>query len=162
MAFEAPSLEGRALRWLSQREHSRAELGRKLRRAAPEAEPAAIEALLDELQTAGWLSEARAAASLLHTQGARYGSRRLRQVLQARQLPAEIVADTLQAATATELERARAVWQRRHGEAPTNALERARQMRFLLARGFPAEVATRVLREAGAAADDDPGDDAPA
>ena len=32
MAFGAPSLRGRALRYLSQREHSRAELARKLRR----------------------------------------------------------------------------------------------------------------------------------
>ena len=47
MAFNAPSLKGRALRLLSQREHSRAELERKL--ARHEEEPGTLAKALDEL-----------------------------------------------------------------------------------------------------------------
>jgi len=47
MAFDAPSLKGRALRLLSQREHSRGELERKLARY--EEEPGTLKAALDEL-----------------------------------------------------------------------------------------------------------------
>ena len=67
MAFGPPSVKGRALRYLAQREHSRAELERKLARHvedAPEASAAAqIAAALDELTAHGLLSEARVAAS---------------------------------------------------------------------------------------------------
>ncbi len=55
------------------------------------------------------------------------------------------------AARATELERARAAWTKRFGAPPANALERARQMRFLHGRGFSFEVIRRVV--AGAAED---------
>jgi regulatory protein len=49
----------------------------------------------------------------------------------------------------TELERARAIWQRKYGDraaAPADPAERARQMRFLIARGFSADVVRRVVR----------------
>ena len=65
MAFGAPSVKGRALRYLAQREHSRAELERKLARhvedgaAGPAVEQ--IARALDELAAHGLLSEARAA-----------------------------------------------------------------------------------------------------
>ena len=46
----------------------------------------------------------------------------------------------------TELERARGVWQRRFDALPADAKERAKQGRFLLARGFSGAVVGRVLR----------------
>lgn len=158
MAFGAPSVKGRALRWLAQREHSRAELERKLARVVEDTpdESAAerIARALDELQAAGLLSDARAAESVLAAQAPRVGGRRLKQVLQAKGLAPELVAAGLAAARATEPERARAVWLRRFGaEAPADPASRARQMRFLAGRGFDAEVIRRVVR---GAADDDP------
>ena len=48
MGFQALSLKGRALRLLAGREHSRAELERKL--AAHETEPGELARALDELQ----------------------------------------------------------------------------------------------------------------
>jgi len=47
---------------------------------------------------------------------------------------------------ATELERAQAVWQKKFGALPTNALEAARQMRFLATRGFGADVIRRAVK----------------
>ena len=150
MGFDAPSLKGRALRLLSQREHSRAELERKLRRHVEDTEvdtaTAQIAVVLDDLAAKNLLSEARAAASVLHSQGQRYGSLRLRQTLQGKGLAPELVASTLAQARDTEVDRAREVWRRRFGEPPADADARVRQMRFLAGRGFDGDTIRRVLR----------------
>jgi regulatory protein len=147
------SVKGRALRYLAQREHSRAELQRKLARAVQDLSPAdaqaQIDAALDELAAKGLLSEERTAQSVLRTQGRRFGLRRLRQTLQAKGLATDLVAHTLQQARTTELERAREVWQRRFGQAPADAAERARQMRFMAGRGFEADVIRQVVQGGG-------------
>jgi regulatory protein len=150
MGFGVLSVKGRALRYLAQREHSRAELERKLARHVedqPEASAQAqIAAALDDLVARGLLSEARVAESVLLGQGRRYGTRRLKQTMQAKGLAPELVAHTLQQARATELERAQDVWRRRFGSPPADAAERARQMRFLAGRGFEGDVIRRVVR----------------
>lgn len=157
MGFGALSVKGRALRYLAQREHSRVELERKLARHVedqPEASAQAqIAAALDDLAAKGLLSEARVAESVLLGQGRRYGARRLKQTMQAKGLAPELVAQTLQQARATELERAQDVWRRRFGSPPADAAERARQMRFLAGRGFEADVIRRVVRGGGDADD---------
>ena len=150
MGFGALSVKGRALRYLAQREHSRQELERKLARHVQDTEAASaqaqIEAALDQLAAAGLLSDARAAESVLRHQGQRFGSRRLKQVLQSKGLEAALVAETLHQARSTELERARQVWGRRFGTVPANAQEQAKQMRFLAGRGFDGEVIRRVVQ----------------
>jgi regulatory protein len=151
MAFGAPSLKGRALRWLAQREHSRAELARKLTRHAGDdgSEPSAasqIEAVLDELAAHGLLSDERAAASVLASQAPRGGERRLKQLLQQRGLAPELVSRTLAQARPGELDRARALWQRRFGMPAGDAAERARQSRFLAGRGFSGDIIRRVVQ----------------
>ena len=155
MGFGALSVKGRALRYLAQREHSRAELERKLARHVedtPEASAQAqITAALDELAAKDLLSEERVAAAVLSGQGQRYGVRRLKQTLQIKGVPAELAAATVQQARSTELERARAVWQRRFGAPAADAAGRAKQMRFLAGRGFEGEVIRRVVQ----ATDDD-------
>lgn len=152
------SLRARALQWLSQREHSRLELRRKLLRAARrrDAETATegtepvnpgpeIDALLDWLAANRYLSEARFVESRVHARSARFGNRRIVQELA--QHGAELDADTAEQLKASELGRARAVWQRKFGAAPAaDAAGRAKQMRFLAGRGFSAEVIRRVIR----------------
>jgi len=142
-----PSLKGRALRLLGQREHSRRELERKLR--DHESEPGALQQVLDELQAQGYLSERRVAESLVHRRAGQLGAARLRQELQDKGLARELIEQTLAGLQDSELQRARAVWARRFGAAPADARERARQARFLQARGFAPEVIRRVLAAAG-------------
>ena len=67
MAFGTLSVKGRALRLLSGREHSRAELLRKL--APYEEEPGQLERVLDELQLAGATRSAAWIALAAATQG---------------------------------------------------------------------------------------------
>lgn len=150
MAFSAPSLKGRALRLLSQREHSRAELERKLARYEEEA--GSLARALDELAAKDFISEARVVQSVLHQRAPRLGAARVRQELQAKGIAADAVAEAVSSLQATELERARALWQRRFDAPPSDAKERARQARFLLARGFAGATVAKVLRTGG---DDD-------
>ena len=69
------SLKGRALRYLSAREHSRAELERKL--ASHEEEPGQLARVLDELLAKGFISEQRVAESVVNRRAPRMGSLRI-------------------------------------------------------------------------------------
>jgi regulatory protein len=145
MASSAPSLKGRALRLLGQREHSRSELERKL--AKYEEEPGTLARALDELAAKDFISEARVVQSVLHQRASRHGAARVRQELLHKGIAPEAVAEAMAALAGTELQRAREVWQQRFGTPPQDAAERAKQMRFMLARGFAACVVAKVLRD---------------
>ena len=150
MGFQTLSLKGRALRLLAGREHSRAELERKL--AEHETEPGELARVLDELQAKGFISDQRVAESVLHRRASRFGAARIRRELQDKGLDAETVRQSVDALRATELERARAVWRRKFAEPAADAAGRAKQMRFLAARGFAPETIRRVV----SGAEDDP------
>jgi len=143
VGFQTLSLKGRALRLLAGREHSRAELERKL--AEHETEPGELARVLDELQAKGFISEQRVVESLVHRRAARLGTGRLKQELQAKGVSPQAVAEVVDALRRTEEERAREVWRKKFGEPAPDAAGRARQMRFLASRGFAAEAIRRVV-----------------
>lgn len=106
-----------------------------------------VDSLLDALTADGYLDETRFIESRLHVRAGRFGAQRIQQELAQHglRLDAAQQADL----RATELDRAREVWLRRFGAEPAREpLEQARQMRFLLARGFTADVVRRLLRAA--------------
>jgi len=138
-----PSLKGRALRLLSQREHSRAELERKL--AEHETEPGQLARALDELQARGFINEERVVESVIHRRAGKLGTARIRQELVAKGLSGEAVAEAMEQLRGTELARAREVWGRKFGEPATDPKEKARQIRFLVSRGFAAEVVRKIV-----------------
>ncbi len=144
MGFEQISLKGRALRLLAGREHSRAELEKKLR--AHEAEPGELQRALDELQAKGFINEQRVVDSVLHRRAARLGTGRVKQELQAKGISPEAVAEAVNSLRGTELERAREVWRKKFGEPAADPAGRAKQMRFLASRGFGAEAIRRVVQ----------------
>lgn len=129
---------------LARREHSRAELARKLAAHAESAEQ--IETLLDQLAARGWLSEARFAESRANVLARKFGSRKIEYDLRSRGVPAEVVERTVDQARAQELENCRAAWQKKFGALPQDAAERGRQMRFLAGRGFSTEAVRQVLK----------------
>lgn len=155
-----------ALRLLQRRDHSRAELMRRLLASANRIDAAAEEVsmrdviakVLDDMVRLGLLDDQRTAQSLLTSQARRFGFRRIEHTMRAKGLDPEIVASAVQQARATELERAQEIWRRRFGARPvdaTDVTERARQARFLAGRGFDAEVIRQVLKAgAGASLDD--------
>ncbi len=111
-----------------------------------EAIAAQVEAVLAWLQAQGYLDESRFVESRIHARAARFGQARIRLELAQHGLRL----DEEQAARLkdSEMERAREIWRRRFGgELPQDAAERARQMRFLAARGFAAELIRRLLKD---------------
>lgn len=144
MGFDQISLKGRALRLLAGREHSRAELQRKL--GPHETEPGELNKALDELESKGFINEQRVLESVVHRRSARLGAARVRQELQAKGLDPQAVAEAVAGLQGSEEARAREVWRKKFGEAPRDAAEHGKQMRFLLTRGFGAEVVRRVVR----------------
>lgn len=170
MARAPLSLKARAIALLAQREQSRTELRRKLLRIeqqqrarrtaeagacgegpdadaeeASEVAASVVDALLDTLAADGHLDETRFVESRLHLRAGRFGAQRIQQELAQHGL--RLDAEQQAALRATELERARDVWLKRFGAEPAReATDRARQTRFLLARGFAPEVVRRLLR----------------
>lgn len=152
MAFARPdglSLKARAVAYLSRREHSRQELRRKL--SAYTDDPAAVEAVLDELQREHWQSDGRYAQAYAHRKAQAQGTQRILQSLRQQGVADAELAGLQRQLRDSELERARAVWQRRFGKAPADARDYAHQYRFLAGRGFSAECIRRIL---GGKADD--------
>jgi len=137
------SLTGRALRLLSSREHSRAELQRKL--APFEETPGELAAVLDKLAAKDLQSEQRAVDSLVHRRSAKLGNARIRQEMHAKGMEAEAMAQALDQLRASEQARAFEVWRKKFGSPAATPAERAKQVRFLASRGFGGEAIARVV-----------------
>ena len=144
MPAPAPSLKTRALRLLSSREHSREELRRKLEKF--EEQPDSLIRTLDELQAKGFISEQRVIESVVHRRAPKLGAARIKQELRDKGLSPHAIAEALTDLEASEHERARAVWRKKFSAPPADALDAARQMRFLAARGFSAELVRRIVK----------------
>jgi len=169
----AVSLKGKALQCLSQREHSRLELARKLSRwqaaQAHQAEQhavagsddpglgeqpdpgeaeAAIANVLDQLALAGLLSDERFAQSRLHLRQARFGNRRIEQEL--KQHGVSPTGDQIAELRASEVERAvhvlkaRFRWPPPPGPAGYPQMQKAQ--RFLAGRGFSSDAIRMAVR----------------
>jgi len=138
-----PDLRERALRLLARREHSRAELARKLEAAGFEAGD--VQPLLDEFEAKKWLSDRRFAESWVADHRARAGSVKLAYDLRQRGVRDAIIEAVLNDNRDSELERAREVWKKKFMSAPADAADKARQIRFLQSRGFTAEVIRRAI-----------------
>ncbi len=179
------TLKSRALQLLAQREQSRFELRRKLlahalpRRVGapagfdgtgsggsgaddPDADvegariAAAVEVdeVLAWLETQGFLSAERFAESRVNARVGRYGNLRIRHELSQHRIA--LAPEAERTLADTELDRARAVRARKFPQPPASAGERARQARFLGARGFSADTVRQVLREASRPPRSDP------
>ena len=59
------------------------------------------------------------------------------------------MAEALENLKDTEFSRAQAVWRKKFSDPPQDTHERAKQRRFLMTRGFNAEVVRRVVKGVG-------------
>jgi regulatory protein len=174
---QSPSLKARALRLLSQREHSRAELAKKLgdylslqakverasnardhdQERSPTDAPALshevqIAAVLDDFERRGWLSDARYAEALVRRRSERYGMRKIKDELQRAGVSSDASAALLDGLKNTEFERAKELFDRKFGDITQDQKIRARQYRFLVSKGFNPEIVAKVIggRQKGA------------
>jgi regulatory protein len=92
------------------------------------------------------LSDARFAESFVRSRSGRLGSRRIERELRDKGIPDEITQQTIRSSALDDLATARALWERKFGALPTDEKEKARQVRFLQARGFSLSVALKVIK----------------
>ena len=111
-----------------------------LEHADPEA---AVDQLLDWLVANKYLSETRFVESRVNARARKQGALLIKLELSRHGLALEPVQAA--ALRETEFARAQALWQRKFGEVAPDARLRAKQARFLAARGFAAEVVRRVV-----------------
>jgi len=133
---------------LARREHSGAELRAKL---AAKGFPAdLINDALSDLHRSGWLSDERFVEAFIRARSERgYGPLRIRAELKERGIDEDLIAVYLDARDPAWLRRLRGVWSKRFGaKHPADFADKARQMRFLQARGFTAEQ-IRAVTECG-------------
>jgi regulatory protein len=158
------------LRLLSQREHSRTELEKKLsdylriqakaERASNAQDPVQengqadvpalspeiqIAAVLDDFEKRGWLSDARFAEALVRRRSERYGVRKIKDELQRAGVTSDASAALLDGLKHTEFERAKELFERKFGEIAEDQKMRARQYRFLVSKGFNPEIVAKVI-----------------
>jgi regulatory protein len=139
-------LRARALRLLARREHSRRELERKLSPHAGSSE--VLDVLISELEAKNQLSEARFAEERARQLSRKYGAARIRQDLKSKGVGEELVE---RVSSEGDLERARAILERKYRQPATTREERAKRMRFLQSRGFSSDIIFSLLsaRDAG-------------
>ena len=167
---QSPSLKARALRLLSQREHSLTELAKKLsdylslqakadraRNAQDDDQersqvdaPALsrevqIAAVLDDFEKRGWLSDARFAEALVRRRSERYGMRRIKDELQRAGVASDASAALLDGLKNTEFERAKELFERKFDGIAEDQKMRAKQYRFLVSKGFNPEIVAKVI-----------------
>lgn len=142
------TLKNRALHYLSLREHSRLELGRKLARHVEEGDD--VDALLDFLEKNKFLSNERFSEALIRKRSESYGNNRIFAELQTHNLDPQVLAQSKVELVESEAARACAVWQKKFGhqvsEESNTPEQRAKQMRFLAQRGFSTSAIRIALR----------------
>jgi regulatory protein len=149
----ALTLRQKALHALARREYSRAELARKLGGGAESTMD--IETLLDAFEASGWLSDERFASGAARQRQGRYSQRFMLEDLKAKGVAGDTAREAVSALEQDDYATALALWRQRFGKAPADQKEKARQVRFLQARGFALQIVFRILRDQGARSDDE-------
>jgi regulatory protein len=141
---QAPSLMGRALRYLSRREHSRQELRKKL---LPYAESdIELDELMTKLEAQSWLSDERFAESLVRRKSERYGSLKIVEELKQQGIEGESLLEIKERLKVSDAMRAWELWQRKFDSMVTkDPKEKSKQMRYLVSKGFPLSVVTKIV-----------------
>ena len=138
----------RGIDYLSRREHSAYELRRKF---APYAESEEeLEATMQRLQKENWQNDERFMRNFSQAKQARWGSAKVLHALASHKLEAENLEVLREQLRDTEYDRALEVYQRKFRTALNEAAdfqrEYARRVRFMMSRGFNAEVVRKVLK----------------
>ncbi len=153
---------------LSRREYAQQELKSKLIRAfaqteftvqmddderlnhGTDADEITVDSLIDKalayLAQNNWQSDQRFAQQVSKVKGERYGSARVKHILNQEGLERELIDSTMAELAQTEFQRACEVWQRKFGQAPSNAAEYAKQTRFMAYRGFSFDIIKKILK----------------
>ena len=139
----APSLMGRALRYLSRREHSQQELRKKLLPFA-ESEQELADLLL-KLEKQGWLSNERFAEGLARRKSDRYGSLKIVDELKQNGIDPETISRLKNQLKDSDAQRAWELWDRKFSKIAEDQKDRAKQIRYLVSKGFPLDIVSKII-----------------
>jgi regulatory protein len=161
------SLKTRAVYYLSKREHSRAELAKKLAQPTYKARqkafvhktelpetpsPELIDSVLDDLQRQGFLDDERFAQGLARKNASKHGAARVMSSLGQHQLAASTTQQLAAQLKDSELPRCHDVWRKRFAHInradmsyPESQAALGKQGRFLMQRGFAGDTIRKVL-----------------
>jgi regulatory protein len=128
-------------------DHSTARIGLLGDGLESESEPAdpevVVDELLDWLTAHKYLSETRFVESRVNARSRKRGTLLIKHELSQHGLAME--PEQAAALRETEFARAHALWQRKFGEVAAESSGRAKQARFLVARGFASDVVRRIV-----------------
>jgi regulatory protein len=126
------------------REHSEAEIRKKL---SPHAENQdELNNVILQLKNKNFLSNERFSDSLVYKKSQNLGNHRLAQELRKHDLDPEIISKHLLELKKSESQRAYEVWSKRFGVLAKEPKDLAKQIRFLVSRGFDQELVYRIVR----------------
>ena len=138
------TLRAQAIRLLARREYARAELESRLVGAG--ADLAEVRNILDDLGAQGLLSDQRFARAVVSQIAGRYSRRSTAGGLKANGVASSDIDSALREADLDDDAALRTLWQRRYGQLPASDREKARQVRYLQARGFSISAILKLLR----------------
>ena len=138
------TLRSQAIRLLARREYARAELEARL--VGGGAAAAEVRATLDDLGAQGLLSDQRFARAIVGQKAGRFSRRSIAGGLKAKGVAPDDINDALREANLDDDAALIALWQRRFGKLPEDDREKARQIRYLQARGFSISAILKLLR----------------
>jgi regulatory protein len=150
-----PSLREKAMGYLAMREYSYKELKQKLRAYVPvteedvepdlEAHYEAVNVLLDDFKTRGWLSEERYTEQIVHARQRKFGSMRIANELREHGIGEELVDKAMAEVKGNDLANALTIYRKKYDAPPSSREEWAKQARFLQSRGFGFDIIKKVV-----------------
>ena len=138
------TLKAQAIRLLARREYARAELESRL--VSGGADLGEVRSTLDDLGAQGLLSDQRFARAVVSQKAGRYSRRSIAGGLKAKGIAPGDIDDAMREADLDDDAALSALWERRFGELPGSDREKARQVRYLQARGFALSAILKLLR----------------
>jgi regulatory protein len=139
------TLRAQAIRLLARREYARAELESRLVGAGADLDE--VRNILDDLGAQGLLSDQRFARAVVSQKAGRYSRRSIAGGLKAKGVASSDIDNALREADLVDDDAALlALWNRRYGQLPASDREKARQVRYLQARGFSVSAILKLLR----------------
>jgi regulatory protein len=141
----ARTLRAQAIRLLARREYARAELEARLIGGGGDRDE--VRSTLDDLGAQGLLSDQRFARAVVGQKAGSFSRRNIAGGLKAKGVAPGDIDDALRDADLDDDAALKSLWERRFGDLPANDKEKARQVRYLQARGFSVSAILKLLRD---------------
>ena len=140
-------LKKRALYYLSKRDYSRVELGRKILAYSEslEVSKADLESVLNELEEKDWLSDDRFSEQFVLSKKRKFGARKIAHELKLRGVNESIISRVLRDIKDDEFLLAKKIWEKKFNQIPITIDEKAKQIRFMQSRGIEIAIIHQIL-----------------